>query len=547
MDLLVIWARSIRRHVVLTFAPVVIIVALTVLVILYFPRTYRSRSQLLLRVGHENATIDPTVEAAGQMVNLQVTRKNDIETALQVMHSRSVLAEVVDRLGSELILQGDRAANQTSAVTEQATDSAPGWLSQLKNSAGAAIASIDPITDRERAIRELGSHLEVFATSEASVVDAEYRAKSPTLAQQILATWLNCYLGKHAELHRTSGAHQFFLAEEDEMRTKLEQAYADLRAAKTESELVTVSGHQKLLENQLAQVRQSLSQTETLLAGSQARSEILLASLSKTENRTVTDEVKGKANEARDEMRGRLFELEVLEREFAAKYKSDHPRLITIRSQLAEAQQIVDQQDEGRAEITSGINPVFQQLQQELLMEKAAEAGHQRQRETLLAQVKQLQSEMADLNTTEQHISFLDRRVDVLQRQYAEHSKRLDQARIDEALRQRRITSVNVIQNASLEERPISPKKSLVAALGMFASFATILGLPLLLAGWDETKQASEPLTDLPACPPINATGSSNRADEEEARLDSMFQDTTPQPSGAASHDNEDPAKRLAK
>ena len=299
MDLIFQWIHAARCYRKTTILAGLLVILTTVGVILFFPRTYRSRSQLLLRVGHENVSVDPTAQAAGQVVQMQLTRKNDIQTALQVMNSRALLGEVVDRVSAEVILDG-------LADDAEPNASGPGLLGTIKNRVGSMLSSIDPISDRERAIRDLAGNLDVGSANEASVVTAEYRAKSPEAAQLIMEAWLDVYLSKHAELHRTSGAHQFFKEEEVDLRSRLDETYSALRKAKTENGLVSVVGQQTLLEGQLATVRNSLIEVESLLASSVARSKSLRASLAETDNRTVIDEVSGKANEAHDVMRGRL-------------------------------------------------------------------------------------------------------------------------------------------------------------------------------------------------------------------------------------------------
>lgn len=531
MEMLSQWYRSAKQFPIYTMGLACVVIALTIGIIAFYPRTYRSRAQLLLRIGHENMTVDPTVEAAGQTVQMQLTRKNDIQTALQVMHSRALFAAVVDQLGADVILHGLQLDDAS------APKSAPGFASRLKAKIGGFVDSIDPISDRERAIGELSSALSVSSASEASVVTAEYRAKSPETAQRVVAVWLDAYLIKNAELHRTSGSHEFFQAEEIQLLSKLDETYRLIRDAKTSYGLVTVTGQQNLLEGQLATVRTSLIETEAMLAGSKARIGSLQATLAETDDRMVTDEVSGKANEAHDSMRGRLFDLEVLEREYAAKFKPDHPRLVTIQDQLAEAQKIVAQQREDRAEVTSGINPVYQRLQQELLLEKATELQHKQRRVALITQKKQLKAETAALNQTEEVITAMERQAMILEERYVNHSKRLDQSRIDEALREKRITSVNIIQPASLEERPVTPDKRLTAGFGILALIASVIGLPLVLSSGNNHAAVSDSDATLPHSEnPTTSLG-------QEPLLHPMFDDES---DGDGSDDSSDAVGNVA-
>jgi polysaccharide biosynthesis protein PslE len=56
-------------------------------------------------------------------------------------------------------------------------------------------------------------------------------------------------------------------------------------------------------------------------------------------------------------MRGVLFQLEILEKEYAAKYKQDHPKLKTIREQLVNASKIVSGQESERKQYKNMTTP----------------------------------------------------------------------------------------------------------------------------------------------------------------------------------------------
>jgi hypothetical protein len=75
----------------------------------------------------------------------------------------------------------------------------------------------------------------------------------------------------------------------------------------------------------------------------------------------------------------------------------------------------------------------------------------------------------------------LTRNIEVLEERHKLHSVLLEQARLNEVLEEHHITSINVVQPASLEERPVSPDKKLCAATGLFAAIVLSLGLPVLL------------------------------------------------------------------
>ena len=55
---------------------------------------------------------------------------------------------------------------------------------------------------------------------------------------------------------------------------------------------------------------------------------------------------------------------------------------------------------------------------------------------------------------------------------YRKYLENLEQARINQALQNEKISSINVIQPASFVEKPVSPNKLIVIALGLLLALA---------------------------------------------------------------------------
>src|SRR5437660_3163225 len=79
----------------------------TALVTWLSPRAYRAQAKLFVRLGRENATLDPTATLGqAQVVAVQQSRENEINTAAEVLKSRVLVDQVVDAVGPRAILDG---------------------------------------------------------------------------------------------------------------------------------------------------------------------------------------------------------------------------------------------------------------------------------------------------------------------------------------------------------------------------------------------------------------------------------------------------------
>ena len=178
------------------------------------------------------------------------------------------------------------------------------------------------------------------------------------------------FIDQHADANHTQGSFEFFADQGNLIRDRLENARLTLEKAKNESNLVTVSGQQKLLEAQAAKVRDSLLDVEGELAALRSRVDSYGEMLN-SNDAMMTSAVTAKTNEARDLMRNELFRLEVTEKDLESKFHDDHPRLIAIRNQLVDAKKIVGDQTESRDEVTQSINPAYQQVVENRLLAQA--------------------------------------------------------------------------------------------------------------------------------------------------------------------------------
>ncbi|MEM1305486.1 MAG: hypothetical protein AAGG46_11350, partial [Planctomycetota bacterium] len=326
------------------------------------------------------------------------------------------------------------------------------------------------------------------APSDAGVVTIEYRTDTPELAQQVTAAWIDVFQTQYVTATRTRGALEFFERQGDVLNAELQTLREELKRAKNEYGLVTVAGQQQMLQEQVQTVRLEQLATEARLSEVETRIGVLRELADSIEEKTVTQNTKGLPNESRDRMRSQLYELELEEKRISSVLTATHPKLAALREQLASAAEIVEDLDSKREEVTEGINPTRQTLDERLALELAEEQALTVKSATLAAQAKQLAVDLAALNGHEKIIADLDRRLEIVEERRRVHSHRFEEARLDRALERERICSVNVVQKPTLEQRPVTPQKKLCAAFGLLAAIAGAVGLPL----WIESGKSSQ-------------------------------------------------------
>lgn len=469
--------------------------------ILFLPRKYVSDAKLFVRVGRESVALDPTA-TTGDTIPVVNSREVELNTVLAVLRSRVLVENVVEKLGVDVILP-----NRDS--------SAGAWIASL-------FSSLDPVPDRERAVRQLESRYQATAERNSDIITVSCRAASPALAQRIVATFVDEYLEQHVRLHRTPDSHTFFAEQAALLQQQANAAVEELRDARNRAGLLTIDGQERLLHDQLTAVETALLRTEPLRAASEQKIATLQDSLSRLPERITISEVAGHPNVAADLMRSQLYDLEKRTAELAANFVAEYPPLAAARQQVTSLTAILAEQEPKRTQVTTGVNPTRQQLEKDLLAEQATAKALRAEVETLAGQQMQMKERFAALNDREAHIRELEQKVDLLQTHHRKYAEKLEQSRIDKALASERITNVNIMQPASSIATPASPQKPLLLALGLSAGL--LLGFVAASTGERRARRSSPadagPRERSPSAPAAGAAPPRRRALPEPAGVE---------------------------
>ena len=443
---------------------------LVVLGIVFCPRTYESQAKLHVLIGRENISLDPTA-TTGQTINMMDTREHEINTVKDLLLSRTVLDDVVTKLGAENILAPKRDEENEETAGSSWASTVYDWMLKVNLA--------DPVGDKERAMRRLASDIKVTSEPDSNVITVAFRSATPQMAREIGDEFLKSYHAQHVTAHNTQGSESFFSEQSEILSASLAEAEQRLRDAKNDFGIVTIGSSQLTLSKEIELVEMDLLTTSVAMAASQAKVESLTKSLQQIPERLVVEEIT-ESSYAADEMRRTLYDLQIQENALAAKHTDEHPSIVAIREQVAASKALLDEEEKRRVQPTSSLNPASQQQKLALLNEQAVISGLSARRASLEANLSELREKLEKLNGHEILIAELERSVSLLQEDYMEYARNEELARIDQALDSLSISNVNVAQPPTFVERPVSPPKAIILVLGLaLASFGS-LSLALL-------------------------------------------------------------------
>lgn len=450
------------------------------------PRTYQSEAKILVKIGRETVTLDPTV-STGQLVSIHESRENELNSLLEVLRSREVLERVIDRIGTNALLYGGAIAAQPKV--KQASLS------------GTATNLEEPVPvrrnnySRQQSLKMLEKAIEIWAPKRSSVIAVRAKADSPELAQAIVAEVLSAFRDEHVRVNRTQGSHEFFVEQEKVLKDRWQTASNKLRTTKDSMGVASIEGKRNMLQQQLNDIESRMISVNADLASNKAKTESLRKTIANLPETTVTQQVEN-ASSAHDQMRGSLYSLQIKEQELLSKFQPNHPQVKAVRDQVADLKRILAGEQVVRQQKTKSINPHRQALELELLNANSARDGLVGLAEQLKRQKESIVNELKVLNRQEIEVHELERTVQIAEASYRDVAGKLEQARLNQALENERISNVNVVQPATYNSTAVSPKRSMILMLAGMMSAMSGAAVPLGLAFNDRRLKSTQSVSD---------------------------------------------------
>ncbi len=477
-----------------------------VAITLLMPKAYLSESKLFVRLGRENATLDPTVTRGGDPVVIPpAAREDEINSVAAMLGSRAMLERVVDTVGPETVLRSAGKESGKKHVAQPGGNAGQAGLTaafaRIGDTMRQAILGSE-LPPRDQAIRHLSRELNVEPVRKSNIVTVTYDARTPELAQQVVAALVDAYMEEHSRLNRVPGSQQFFAEQTNRLGSELAQLETKLAERKTKSGLASIDAQRTQVIARAGRLEDEFLETESRRAEAEAKVRILKARLAQLPKEHVSASTAGANDTGTDGIRMQLFALELQEKEAATVYTDSHPKLQAIREELAAAREACEQESRTRVEVTTAPDSIFEQTRLELSQEEPLMQSLTAKAATLSRQLADVRSQLEALNTDGLYLVTLEREIDLREADYRKYAANLEQARIDDALEAHRMSNISVVQPASFEARPIRPRGLLNLALGVLVGVFGGVGVACFAEYADRSFRSVEDIErklDIPA------------------------------------------------
>ncbi|MGP0593527.1 GumC family protein [Nitrospira sp. T9] len=312
------------------------------------------------------------------------------------------------------------------------------------------------------------NNLTVTQSGKSNVINLTFEHHDPEVAARALNLLSELWKEKHLAIF--SNPQASFLKEQVEVfRKKLEQSETTLQEFKQEHEISSISDQRKLLLDQRQNFDSRLKFNEDEIQGSGSKIHSLRRQLKDIPEYIPMWTEKEQKDQIVDATRQELLDLRRKEHHLLGKYE-EHSRMVTdIREEIARIQAYINEQEAQIKDdqVTTIRNPVYQDLQLELLNTESELTSLKTKGGVIQRQIEEIARQIARLNRLEKQFDGLQREVDKDRENVKMYVGKLEMANVSRQMDDRQIANVSVIQAASIPIAPIKPRKLLIFALGM--------------------------------------------------------------------------------
>ncbi len=384
------------------------------------PVSYEATSVLMVRYGREYAT--PNVSEGQNPLKIGLPEILNSEVA--ILSSKDLKETVISKIGV------DKISPQGNAV-----------------SAGL----VDPT---QAVILAMEKSLLIESSKSSNLITVSYHSKDPRMAAEVVNTLVNNYQEKRLEILGDPKPTLFLENKVASLHNRLKDSEQKLESFKQTNRVYAFEDQRTTLLHNRESLDEGISAGQTQMKELDEKLKVL-----KNESNSISKAPTGSPGmDAKDGAEGQLLTLKRKEQELLSKYKDTSPLVASVRQEMKAIENFMAQRKKSGEVPTNG---VALELQKEIITTKAELASLEARVTLQKQQLESLDKDIQTLDLQENYVRDMRRELASSEAMYDAYSKKLDEARVSDDMDRQKMTSINIIEKASVPIRPTSPSKPL--------------------------------------------------------------------------------------
>ncbi len=311
----------------------------------------------------------------------------------------------------------------------------------------------------------------VSPVKSSSVIEISFRNSNPQVTAEVLDKLVYFYGAKRLEVFKDPKSILFLEKKVAEYLENLRKTENDIEAYKQQNQVYSHGEQLTLLLGQQASLENSLMVNNNSLKELQQK----LTSL-QNQIKTIQESVPAAESAGRNgaSPNAQLLALQMKEQELLGKYKEDNRLVSDVRNQIEVLKKFLkDPKNAGEASPGLQPNPVYLETQKEIIKTTADLSALGVTNTSIKTQLQEVNQRIQAFDLREKKLRELERERANDEKNYQIALKKLEEARVFDDMDRQKMTSVSLIQPATIPLEPSKPSKK----LPVFLLMGAVLGL----------------------------------------------------------------------
>lgn len=337
--------------------------------------------------------------------------------------------------------------------------------------------------DTALAVQKLETSLKVGQVGKTNILSIRYASPNPDLAAAVPNTLAELYLRRHVEVHGNTETAKFFTEQTALFQERLESAQKALAEFRRTGDVSLLQDQKQAYLRRATDLEAAIQEATSGLRDAEQRLAILERQRDQQPASVETGSRVARNSATSEKLKSLLIDLTNKRTELLSKYDPQYRLVKEVDKQIADTRAALERESVPQVvDQTQAPNPLRQSLEAEVLRIQSQMAGLRARRDTLTRDLAEYRTRQSRLEAATASNNDLERNVKIAEENFLLYQRKLEEARLADALDRQRLLSVAILEKAAVPVLAASEHKTYLLLFGFFATLFLALSSAFV---WD--------------------------------------------------------------
>lgn len=328
------------------------------------------------------------------------------------------------------------------------------------------------------AVAGIEQSLKITQVGKTNIISVKYTAPEPGTAAAIPNALAELYLKKHIALHSSDEAAQFFSDQTGIYQRQLEAAQTALTRFRQTGDVSLLQDQKQAYLRRATDLEAAMQEADSSMRDLEQRMLILERQRDAQPATVETGSRVARGSATVEKLKALLIDLGNKRTELLTKYDPNYRLVKEVDQQITDARAALERESAPQVvDRTNAPNPLRQSLESEVLRVQSQMAGLKARRSALARDLADYRFRQTRLESATANHNDLERAVKIAEENFLMYQRKLEEARLAEALDKQRLLNVAILEKAAVPVIAASQHRTYLLLFGFLAAaFLSLAG-----------------------------------------------------------------------